>query len=71
MKFWHSETVYLKTFLVIGITRSMLLDGLKSSKLNLSLKNRIFKQNVFTKLKLFRVSKNFYEIIQNPIVFKK
>ena len=49
----------------------MLLKGLKSSKLNLSLKNRILKQIVFTKFKWFRVSKNFYEIIQDPIGFEK
>ena len=71
MKLWHSETIYLKTFLVIGITRGMLLKGLKLPKINLSLKNRIFKQNVFTKFKWFRVSKNFYETIQDPIAFEK
>ena len=71
MKLWHSETIYLKTLLVIGIARGMHLKGLKSSKLNLSLKNRTFMQNVFTKFKWFRVLKNFYEIIQDPIEFEK
>ena len=49
----------------------MLLKGLKLPKINLSLKNRIFKQNVFTKFRWFRVSKNFYETIQDPLGFEK
>ena len=55
-----NEAIYLETFLVIGITKGMLIEGLKYSKFNFPSKNVVFKQKVFMKLNWFCVSKNFY-----------